>query len=352
LNPNYPNFVASSSGRFSWVNTDETTWTTAYQVGGTSLDVTPTDSSGNVHSQLIGEMGGIGFSNGAATAPEKTYSWSGTSNSGQRINYVMEMYPLTWTLNFATSTRNFQHIFYYIDNVVNMQISLNQDMWYFSNAPSNVYFGIADIELTNFTVIYSAGASSFLKDNVRTAIIPSAQYALLSITSPTNGETAADAFYSYEGAELNPEMFAPSVTTSVTISDLAPSAAYDLLSGVWTGEDASVHLVFQVDTFVVGAWTVTPTFHGTGGTITPQGTKAPTNILASLFNGLENALVNNPLADLVILIVIVGIVLVVLVVLFPEFTKSLSHAVSTTINNHTKNSGKTKSRNRSKSKNG
>jgi hypothetical protein len=338
LNPAAASTAVTGSGSFNWVNSaDGTTWSTNYQIGGTSIDITPTDSTGNIHSQLIGEMGGIGFSNGAATTPEKTYDWNATNPvNGDTQIYEMAMYPLTWTLNFATSTRNFEHLFYYTDNLVNMQIDLNQNMWYFSTAPSNVYFGIADIELTNFTVVST-------QSNVKTAMIPSAQYALLSITSPTNGETAAQAFYSYEGAALNPTLFAPSVSTSVTISDLAPVSVRNI-NGVFSGQDASVHMVFQVDTLVVGEWTVLPTFHGTGGTITPQTSKPPGSIFGGFFSQLESLLANNPLADLVILVVIAGVAVIVAVAFFPELTRAASKAGAKAINNSSKSRSKGKGR--------
>ena len=337
LSPSNQNFVASGSGHFNFVNpNDNTAWTANYQVGGTSIDVTPTDSTGNIHSALMGEMTGIGFSNGASTPPEKTYSWNITNPASGKIQmYEMAMYPLTWTLNFATSTKNFQHISYYVDNVVNMQISLNQNMWYFSTAPSNVYFGIGAIELTTFQVISN-------QSNVKTAMIPSAQYSLLTLNSPgnaitasqANGQSASSIFASYEGAALNPMLFAPSVTTSITISDLAPTAVRNL-NGVFTGQDASVHMVFKVDTFVVGVWSVQPPFHGTGGHINPQTSVPGASIFQGILGGLgdlNNALLNNPLASFLILLVIAGVGIVILIVFFPELAKALSGAASRKIN--------------------
>jgi hypothetical protein len=146
-------------------------------------------------------------------------------------------------------------------------------------------------------------------------MIPQAQGDLLAITSPTNQMSAADAFYSYEGAELNPEMFAPSVTTSVNIADLAPTASRSN-TGVWGGNDVSVHMVFTVWTLVVGDWTVKPTFKGTSGVISPGSSTSPG--LGNPLAALEAALLANPLATLIILAFVFVIVAAVLFFAFPE----------------------------------
>jgi hypothetical protein len=311
--------VVSGGGTLNAVNPyDGTTWNIGYQVGGTTININPVDSTGNEHTALIGEMSNPGFPNGQATPPTETYSWT-TTNSANGVSqqYEMDLYPLTWTLNFATSTRNYEHIYYYVGNTVTMTVSLNQNMWYFSTTPSNVYFGVAAIQLINFTAetVKNGKLVTGNLANVKYAMIPSALNDLLAINSPTNGESAANAFYSYEGAELNPEMFAPSVTTSVTIADLAPTSSQGW-NGVWGGSDVSVHMVFTVWTMVVGDWTVKPTFKGTAGTITPGHSTTP--VIGDPLSALENALLANPLASLIILAIVFVVVAVVLFFAFPE----------------------------------
>jgi YVTN family beta-propeller protein len=94
--------------------------------------------------------------------------------------------------------------------------------------------------------------------------------------------TAEAAFYSYEGVQLNPEMFAPSVTTSLEITNLTPSQ-YETDVGVYSGGDVNVHLVFTVDTLVVGDWAVQPTYKGTTIPTIPQTNQPSTISLSDIF---------------------------------------------------------------------
>jgi len=220
-------------------------------------------------------MGGISFPNGVATQPEKTYTWTINNADGSKDDYTMALYPLTWSIDFRTSTTSFQDIFDYLSVPLNMKIDLNSKMWYFENQPTNVYFGIAAISLQNYQVVSTPAKIPdtwplpLLKStDAQAQINPSDLGDLLLITSPTNTETGVNAFYSYKDTALNPQLFAPSVTTSLNIVNLAPSQ-YETWTGVFNGKDVNVHLVFKVDTIVVGDWKVQPTYQGTTTPVIP-----------------------------------------------------------------------------------
>lgn len=272
---------SQGSGSYTWINPqDSSTWTWNWQNTGTSFTFKPTDATGNTHTELVGSMTGIGFSNGKATQPTETYSWtvdnpsyttmSGTTEPATKTIYEMALYPLTYTIEFNTYSSGFLHTFSYEDVPVNIEISLNQNMWYFSSAPSSVYFSVAAMQLSNFTEyainggayesVNSAHGSGLRADTTPGAVDINS---LLTISSPTNGESASDAFYNYEGAALNPELFAPDITTQVTINNLSPSTQTNLVGQVTGGSDAVVYLGFTVWTIVIGDWTVKPTYSGT-----------------------------------------------------------------------------------------
>jgi hypothetical protein len=322
----------------------------AYNIQPTSITLTPTLGT-KEYTQFLASMGGVSGFNGMPTTPIETYSFNLTQPNYDNNVYTMTLWNLTWTVNLATSTAwqesGGPYTLDYTNLLLNINVALNQGDWYISGVPNNVYFGIAAIVLQNDT--------NFSKNsNCPVATLPSSDNDLLSITSPTNGETATDAFYSYEDQALNPTYFAPSVSTSITAVDVGPYSNTNWL-GQLSGYDASVRLTFSVYTFVVGEWTVKPTYGGEGsgippGQITVQGGPNILGGLSNLFNSLEKDLADNPLVDIVLLIMIAGIGLIIAVVFFPELTKSLSKASAKTINNHTKN--KSRSRSRSNKKNG
>jgi hypothetical protein len=301
----------SGSGSYKFTNPqDHTQWNMAYDITDTTATFTPTDSTGNAHSPLAIAMGGISFSNGVATAPEEIYNWNITKPNGNINVYSMALYPLTWSVDFQTTGASFEHIYDYLNYPVVLTITLNQGMWYFASQPTNVYFGIGAITLLNNQVVSTAAkvpvsyiGSGLLKKEMpltvnspaQTTVLPTDIGDLLTITSPTNGMTAADAFYSYEGQALNPEMFAPSVTvTGINIANLA-SSQYETWLGVYSGANVNVHLTFTVDTFVVGDWVVQPTY---------RGTTIPTGISVNLPVSLS-------LGDIFLIVIAIAIVAVI-----------------------------------------
>ena len=280
----------SGSNSYTFVNpADGTQWKMDYAVGGTSVDFQPYDSTGNAHSALDIAIGGISFANGVSTAPENTYKWTMVQPNGVKNEYAMALYPLTWSIDFQTSSTSFEHVYDYLNYPVDFTIALNSGMWYFSNQPTSVYFGIAAITLESYQVVSKPvsppGAWPIpltVNNAAQTSITPSDLGDLLTITSPTNSMTAEAAFYSYEGVQLNPEMFAPSVTTSLEITNLTPSQ-YETDVGVYSGGDVNVHLVFTVDTLVVGDWAVQPTYKGNTIPTIPQTNQPSTISLSDIF---------------------------------------------------------------------
>ena len=227
-------------------------------------------------------MGTISFPEGTATPPENTYSWSITQTTGVTNEYSMALYPLTWSLEFSTYSKSFEHIFDYTNYPLDITISLNSGMWYFSSQPTNVYFGIASIVVLDYTTDYSIGNKYStsptdgtppggiipltVNNPVAAVVTPQNIADALAITAPTGDDTASQAFYSYEGELLNPQLFAPSVTTnSIQISNIGPSQ-YETYLGDYSGCDVHVYQVYTVNTLVVGDWVVKPT---TSGTVTP-----------------------------------------------------------------------------------
>ena len=280
----------SGTGSYKFINpADGSQWKMSYTVGGTNAVFQPYDATGNAHSDLDIAMGGISFANGVATQPENSYVWTLTQPTGVKNEYAMALYPLTWSIDFQTSSTSFEHIYDYLNYPVDLTIALNSGMWYFSNQPTSVYFGIAAITLEAYQVastpVNPPNTSPFpliVNNAAQTSITPSDLGDLLTINSPTNSMTAEAAFYSYEGVALNPEMFAPSVTTSLIIANLAPSQ-YETWEGVYSGGDVNVHLVFTVDTLVVGDWVVQPTYKGTTTPTVPRTNQPSTISLGDTF---------------------------------------------------------------------
>ena len=270
------------SGSYKFVAADGTTWTMSYDITATTATFTPVDAGGNQHTQLTVSMGTISFPEGTATPPENTYSWSITQTTGVTNEYSMALYPLTWSLEFSTYSKSFEHIFDYTNYPLDITISLNSGMWYFSSQPTNVYFGIASIVVLDYTTDYSIGNKYStsptdgtppggiipltVNNPVAAVVTPQNIADALAITAPTGDDTASQAFYSYEGELLNPQLFAPSVTTnSIQISNIGPSQ-YETYLGDYSGCDVHVYQVYTVNTLVVGDWVVKPT---TSGTVTP-----------------------------------------------------------------------------------
>ena len=219
----------------------------SYDITATTATFTPVDAGGNQHTQLTVSMGTIRPQKELQLHLKTLITWSITQTTGVTNEYSMALYPLTWSLEFSTYSKSFKHIFDYTNYPLDITISLNSGMWYFSSQPTNVYFQITyTIVVLDYTTDYSIGNKYStsptdgtppggiipltVNNPVAAVVTPQNIADALAITAPTGDDTASQAFYSYEGELLNPQLFASSVTTnSIQMSNIGSEPIRNLL---------------------------------------------------------------------------------------------------------------------------
>jgi len=304
------NYFGTSSG---WVSARHNVGAESlyinYRFSGATMVFNLATESGYRYTGLGSEMTAVQFPEGASQTPYKTYRWELTNDDGSVSVFEMELWILEWTVHTYSVTASIDRMACYSNFEIWFNIDL-QPIWYFEDQPNEVYFGVAAIELKSFEVITD-------RDDLRqaTEVYPEASGSLLTIDVPSGTVPSEQAFYSYQGKRLNPDMFRPSVSTHTRLDSFGPVTWWDW---GWKMADASIKQVFTVHTFVVGEWTVPKEYAEEVGQ--HEGKTSPAGPFAAFSAWLAGAVAGlgnwfaNPFNQIVFWLVIAIIVMMVLAV--------------------------------------
>jgi len=284
-----------------WCNiqADSTPLDVYYDFEGTSFTVSPQDANNQIWTKLCGGMGAISFAEGQEQKPVKEYRWQFDNDNGTVSVFRMELWKMRWGVNMWTVTHDWYKNLGYQNVKIWERINL-EPIWYFEDQPNQVYFGVAAIECYNITFV--SGTQAGLPQ-----VFPASYGELLTIDVPSGTVPPEQAFYSYQGQRLNPDLFRPYVNTHISLDQFGPVIQRNILGIIYGGEDCSVRWLFNVYIFVVGEWVVLPETAGDIGTH-----EARSNLWS--FLGLGGLLdwLTNPFVQFWLWLTIVAIIIIII----------------------------------------
>lgn len=194
--------------------------------------------------------------------PVDIYEWE-LKEGDETLFYRMELWRLKWYFSISSEPQNDGDIPQYEGVISQPRNSLKDTevwfefdltpIWYF-NGTDRAYFAIASLRLTDIDF----GALESGKDPVdhdsRLRVTPESTSSILPIYySGFGGSRAEQNVHSYQGKELNPDLFRDRVYSYITLNDFGVSCWWDW-GWFWKADVVTVGL--DVDVFVIGEWKV------------------------------------------------------------------------------------------------
>lgn len=195
--------------------------------------------------------------------PIDTYEWE-LKDGDETIFYRMELWRLKWYFSISSEPKDDGDIPQYEgvishprNNLEDTEVWFEFDLtpiWYF-NGTDRAYFAIASLRLTD--IEYGAlqgGGKDPVDHDSRLRVTPQSESSILPIYyAGFGGSRAEQNVHSYQGKELNPDLFTDRVYSYFTLNDFGVSAWWDW-GWFWKADVVTIGL--DVDVFVIGEWKV------------------------------------------------------------------------------------------------
>jgi len=204
--------------------------------------------------------------------PVATYEWELSGNSTTTL-YVMEEWELRWfvSLSCEPAIDNELESVWFPDHLKGRNSLKNVDVWFefdlqpvwYFEGTDATYFAIAKLQLAEDVAMgarhykkgyVEKGGDEDINDQMR--VTPSSSHSVVSIYHGLFGKSANIAdkdAYSYQGKDLNPDLFTDKVYAKLTLDDFGVSSWYAF--GTHWRSDV-VTYAFKMRVFVIGEWTV------------------------------------------------------------------------------------------------
>lgn len=194
--------------------------------------------------------------------PVDTYEWE-MKDGDETIFYRMELWRLKWYFSISSEPQDNGDIPQYEGVISHPRNSLKDTevwfefdltpIWYF-NGTERAYFAIASLRLTDIDFGALEAGKDPVEHDSRLRVTPESTSSILPIYySGFGGSRAEQNVHSYQGKELNPDLFRDRVYTYVTLNDFGVSAWWDW-GWFWKADVVTIGL--DVDVFVIGEWKV------------------------------------------------------------------------------------------------
>ena len=195
--------------------------------------------------------------------PVDTYEWE-LKDGEETVFYRMELWRLKWYFSISSEPKNDGDIPEMPTNFLEKPRNSLEDtevwfefdltpIWYF-NGTDRAYFAIASLRLTEIDFGALEGGAEPVSHDSRLRVTPESTSSILPIYySGFGGSRAEQDAYSYQGKELNPDLFRDRVYSYFTLNDFGVSAWWDW-GWFWKADVVTVGL--DVDVFVIGEWKV------------------------------------------------------------------------------------------------
>lgn len=195
--------------------------------------------------------------------PVQTYEWE-IKDGEETQFYRMELWKLKWYFSISCEPKDDGDIPYTPVNLLEKPRNSLQDtevwfsfdltpMWYF-NGTENVYFALASLRLSDIDYGALEGGQTPIEHDSRLRVTPQSKSSILPIYyAGFGGARAEQDVFSFEGKELNPDLFTDRVYSYFTLNDFGVTRWWDW-GGFWKADVVTVGL--DVEVFVIGEWKV------------------------------------------------------------------------------------------------
>lgn len=194
--------------------------------------------------------------------PVDTYEWE-LQDGDETIFYRMELWRLKWYFSISSEPKDDGDIPQYEGVISKPRNSLEDTevwfefdltpIWYF-NGTDRAYFAIASLRLTDIDFGGLEGGKDPVSHDSRLRVTPESTSSILPIYyAGFGGARAEQNVHSYQGKELNPDLFRDRVYSYITLNDFGVSAWWDW-GWFWKADVVTIGL--DVDVFVIGEWKV------------------------------------------------------------------------------------------------
>jgi len=194
--------------------------------------------------------------------PVETYEWEIQEGEETQF-YRMELWRLKWYFSISSEPKDDGDIPGYEGVISHPRNSLEDTevwfefdltpIWYF-NGTDRAYFAIASIRVTEIRYQALEGGHNVIEHDPTCKVTPQSESAILPIYyAGFGGSRAEQDAYSYQGKQLNPDLFRDRVYSYFTLNDFGVSCWWDW---GWFWKSDVVTVGFDVDVFVIGEWKV------------------------------------------------------------------------------------------------
>lgn len=194
--------------------------------------------------------------------PVDTYEWQ-LKDEDETLFYRMELWRLKWYFSISSEPTGDRDIPLYEGVLSTPRNSLKDaeiwfefdltPIWYF-NGTTRAYFAIASVRLTDIEFGALQGGKDEVTHDSRLRVTPHSKSSILPIYYSAFGESRAEQnVHSYQGKELNPDLFRDKVYSYITLNDFGVSCWWDW---GWFWKADVVTMGLDVDVFVIGEWKV------------------------------------------------------------------------------------------------
>ena len=200
----------------------------------------------------------------SAKNPKNAYEWQIKNTDGTTSQYRMEEWVTKWYVSL-TAEYDSMSGYLWANEESNNQRYHNIDIWFefdispswYFNGTDRTYFAIAKIELSNFKNYGKDGQGNILTATDSLRVVPMSSPSALTIYTNLFGTTESEepqAFYSFQGKQLNPLYFRDKVYSFISLKDFGTEQKWDWTTLKAKGDVATFG--FTVTQFVVGEWKV------------------------------------------------------------------------------------------------